>query len=126
MKNLLIAFLFLVSANAVAQTTYTFATYDPLQIIAPDNSNTHIIQCTTNRETDVLIKFRSGNAGGVKYVDGMYIEIAVSGLGANTPFNNILEKLFVQEFAKKYNIEPRSYPGIKMLYKRQYLDVEII
>lgn len=66
MKNLLIAFLFLVSANAVAQTTYTFATYDPLQIIAPDNSNTHIIQCTTNRETDVLIKFRSGNAGGVK------------------------------------------------------------
>jgi len=66
MKNLLIAFFLLISVSSFAQTTYTFATYDPLQIIAPDNSNTHIIQCTTNRETDVLIKFRSGNAGGVK------------------------------------------------------------
>ncbi len=78
---------------------------------------------------NVVYRYRikgNGNAGGVKYVDGMYIEIAVSGLGADTPFNNILEKLFVQEFAKKYNIEPRSYSGIKMLYKRQYLEVEII
>jgi len=66
MKNLLTAFLFLISASTFAQTTYTFATYDPLQIIAPDNSNTHIIQCSTGKDTDVLIKFRSGNAGGVK------------------------------------------------------------
>ena len=78
---------------------------------------------------NVVFRFRikgNGSAGGVKYVDGMYVEIAVSGLGAGSPFNNIVEKLFVQEFARKYNIEPRFYSGIKMLYKRQYLDVEII
>jgi len=66
MKNLLIAFLFLVSANSFAQTTYTFATYDPLEITAPDNTNTHIIQCSTNKETDVHIMFPTGNAGTVK------------------------------------------------------------
>ena len=66
MKNLILAFLILLSASAVAQTTYTFATYDPLMIIAPDNSNTHILQLATNGDKDVLIKFRAGNAGSVK------------------------------------------------------------
>jgi hypothetical protein len=68
----------------------------------------------------------NGTAGGVKYVDGMNIEVAVSGIGAESPFNNMVEKLFIQEFARKYNIEPRFHTGIKMLYNRQYLDVEIL
>ena len=66
----------------------------------------------------------NGSAGGVKYVDGMNIEVAVSGLGADTPFNNIVEKLFVQEFARKYNIEPRLHTSIKSLFRRERLDVE--
>ncbi len=66
MKNLITALLFLISIVSFGQTTYTFATYDPLEITAPDNTNTHIIQCRTNGESDVLIKFPSGNAGTVK------------------------------------------------------------
>lgn len=66
MKNLLLLLLIMVSASAFAQTTYTFATYDPLEITAPDNTNTHILQLATNGEKDVLIMFPSGNAGTVK------------------------------------------------------------
>lgn len=66
MKNLITALLFAISIASFGQTTYTFATYDPLEITAPDNTNTHIIQCRTNGESDVLIKFPSGNAGTVK------------------------------------------------------------
>ena len=69
----------------------------------------------------------SGSAGGFKYADGMNVEVAVNGLGAGgSPFNNIVEKLFVQEIARKYNVEPRYNSGIKMLFKRDSLDVEIM
>lgn len=69
----------------------------------------------------------SGSAGGFKYADGMNVEVAVSGLGAGgSPFNNIVEKLFIQEIARKYNVEPRFHSGIKMLFKRDSLDVEIM
>ena len=69
----------------------------------------------------------NGFAGGFQYVDGMNVEVAVKGLGANgSPFNNIVEKLFVQEIARKYNVEPRFHSGIKMLFKRDNLDVEIM
>lgn len=69
----------------------------------------------------------SGSAGGFQYADGMNVEVAVKGLGANgSPFNNIVEKLFVQEIARKYNVEPRFHSGIKMLFKRDRLDVEIM
>jgi hypothetical protein len=69
----------------------------------------------------------SGSAGGFKYADGMNVEIAVNGLGAGgSPFNNIVEKLFIQEIARKYNVEPRFHSGIKMLFKRDSLDVEIM
>lgn len=69
----------------------------------------------------------NGSAGGFKYVDGMNVEVAVSGLGAGgSPFNNIVEKLFVQEIARKYNVEPRFHSGIKMLFKRDSVDVEIM
>lgn len=69
----------------------------------------------------------SGSAGGFKYADGMNVEVAVTGLGANgSPFNNIVEKLFVQEIARKYNVDPRHHSGIKMLFKRDSLDVEIM
>ena len=69
----------------------------------------------------------SGSAGGFQYADGMNVEVAVKGLGANgSPFNNIVEKLFVQEIARKYNVEPRFHSGIKMMFKRDKLDVEIM
>ena len=69
----------------------------------------------------------SGSAGGFKYADGMNVEVAVNGLGAGgSPFNNIVEKLFIQEIARKYNVEPRFHSGIKMMFKRDKLDVEIM
>lgn len=69
----------------------------------------------------------NGTAGGVKYADGMNVEVAVTGLGSGgSPFNNIVEKKFVEEFARKYNIEPRFHSGIKMLFKRDSVDVERI
>lgn len=69
----------------------------------------------------------NGSAGGVRYVDGMNIEVAVCGFDSSvSPFNNIVEKIFVQEFARKYNVEPRFHSGIKMLFKRDNLDVEIL
>jgi hypothetical protein len=69
----------------------------------------------------------SGSAGGVKYTDGMNVEVAVTGLGSSgSPFNNIVEKLFVQEFAQKYNVEPRLESDIKMLFKSSRLDVTVI
>jgi uncharacterized protein YgiM (DUF1202 family) len=69
----------------------------------------------------------SGSAGGFYYADGMNVEVAVTGLGAGgSPFNSIVEKLFVQEIARKYNVEPRLHSGIKMLFKRDSLDVEIM
>lgn len=66
MKNLLLSILILVSASTFAQTTYTFATYDPLEITAPDNTNTHIIQIPNYTTMDVRIQFPTGNAGTVK------------------------------------------------------------
>lgn len=69
----------------------------------------------------------SGSVGGVKYIDGMNIEVAISGLGSSgSPFNNIVEKLFVQEFARKYNIEPRLHSSIKGLFNRDRLDAEAL
>ena len=57
----------------------------------------------------------------------MNVEVAVNGLGAGgSPFNNIVEKLFIQEIARKYNVEPRFHSGIKMMFKRDKLDVEIM
>jgi hypothetical protein len=82
------------------------------------------------KDNSVVYRFRvkgTGSAGGVKYADGMNVEVAISGLGASgSPFNSTVEKLFVQEFARKYNIESRFQTGIKMLFKRENVDVEII
>lgn len=66
----------------------------------------------------------NGSAGGVKYTDGMNVELAVTGLGSSgSPFNNIVENLFVKEFALKYNVESRFHSGIKMLFKQDRLEV---
>lgn len=67
MKKLILIFAIVVFAFAAhGQTTYTFNTFDPLEITAPDNTNTHIVQLPTYSSMDVLIKFPSGNAGTVK------------------------------------------------------------
>lgn len=83
-----------------------------------------------NPSSSAVYRFRikgSGSAGGFKYVDGMNVEVSVTGLGAGgNPFNNIVEKLFVQEIARKYNVDPRYHSGIKMLFKRDSLDVEVM
>ena len=92
MKKLIFALLLFVSGSAIAQTTYTFATYDPLQIIAPDNSNTHILQLATNGEKEVLIKFRSGNAGSVKVNTSSSTITSSPYLDANTDPNGIVVK----------------------------------
>lgn len=83
-----------------------------------------------NSANGVVYRYRikgNGTAGGFKYVEGMNVEIAVKGLGASgSPFNTITEKLFIQEIARKYNIEPRFQSGIKMLFKHDRVDVEIM
>lgn len=67
----------------------------------------------------------NGTAGGFKYIDGMFADILVKGSNINSsPFNNQIEKLFVQEIARKYNIEPKYHSGIKIMFKRSSLDVE--
>lgn len=77
-----------------------------------------------------VFRFRikgNGSAGGFKFADGMNVEVAVTGLGASgSPFNSIVEDLFVKEIARKYNVEPRCHSGIKMLFKRDSLDVEVM
>lgn len=67
MKKLIAVLItFVCSLPLLAQTTYTFATYDPLEITAPDNTNTHILQLPTYSTMDILIQFPTGNAGTVK------------------------------------------------------------
>ncbi|SRX76263.1 hypothetical protein AEQU3_03262 [Aequorivita antarctica] len=90
------------------------------------SSTRQSVRNTSNNSAVYRFRIKgSGSAGAVKYADGMNVEVAVNGLGSQgTPYNNIVEKLFVQEFARKYNIEPRFHSGIKMLFKRDRLDVE--
>ena len=115
-----------------------FVLYGLKKLFGSSSSNSSSNRNTsTNRQevrrksgNSAVYRFRikgSGSAGGFQYADGMNVEVAVKGLGANgSPFNNIVEKLFVQEIARKYNVEPRFHSGIKMLFKRDNLDVEIM
>lgn len=69
----------------------------------------------------------NGSSGGVKYTDGMNVEVTVTGLGSNgSPFNNIVEKLFIQEFMSKYRVEERLRSGVKAMFISRRLDVEKI
>ena len=94
------------------------------------NTSTNRQEVRRKSGNSAVYRFRikgSGSARGFQYADGMNVEVAVKGLGANgSPFNNIVEKLFVQEIARKYNVEPRFHSGIKMMFKRDKLDVEIM
>lgn len=115
-----------------------FVLYGLKKLFGGSSSNSSSQRSTpTNRQevrrksgNSAVYRFRikgSGSAGGFQYADGMNVEVAVKGLGANgSPFNNIVEKLFIQEIARKYNVEPRFHSGIKMLFKRDSLDVEIM
>ena len=115
-----------------------FVLYGLKKLFGGSSSNSSSYRNTsTNRQevrrksgNSAVYRFRikgSGSAGGFQYADGMNVEVAVKGLGANgSPFNNIVEKLFVQEIARKYNVEPRFHSGIKMMFKRDKLDVEIM
>lgn len=80
--------------------------------------------------SSAVYRFRikgSGSCGTVKYTDGMNIEVAVKGSSAkSSPFNTHVKDLFVQEFARKYNLEPNSHSSIKPLFNRDRLDVEIV
>ncbi len=67
----------------------------------------------------------NGTAGGVKYTDGMNIEVVdPRARKGENPWNTTVKVLFVQEFSKKYNIEARNASGIKMLFDRDSCDVE--
>lgn len=111
--------------------------YELKKLFGGSSSSSQRRSTTTNKQeirrksnNSAVYRFRikgSGSAGGFQYADGMNVEVAIKGLGANgSPFNNIVEKLFVQEIARKYNVEPRFHSGIKMLFKRDRLDVEIM
>lgn len=85
---------------------------------------------SNSSKSGVVYRFRvigNGTAGTVQYTDGMNVEVAVNGLGASgSPFNSAVKELFVKEFAKKYNIDPRFQSGIKMLFKKDRLEVEVL
>lgn len=69
----------------------------------------------------------SGSTGLVNHIKGMNVEILVSGFGApGSPFNTTVEKLFIQEFAKKYNLnqDVATTSGIRAIFKQSKLDVE--
>lgn len=102
MKNLLIAILLLVAGTVSAQTTYTFATYNPLEITAPDNTNTHILQCSTAGETEVLIKFPSGNAGTVKVNASTSTITSSPALSATTDANGVVVRATARTGYKIY------------------------
>lgn len=113
-----------------------FVLYGLKKLFGGSSSSSRTSTSTNRQEVrrksgnSAVYRFRikgSGSAGGFQYADGMNVEVAVKGLGANgSPFNNIVEKLFVQEIARKYNVEPRFHSGIKMMFKRDKLDVEIM
>ena len=69
----------------------------------------------------------NGSSGVVKYTEGMNIEVAdTSARSGENPFNSKIEKLFIQEFADKYNIvlDFSTTTAIKGIFKRDKLDVE--
>lgn len=87
-------------------------------------------QSVNSIKRNAVYRFRikgNGRVGNVQYVDGMNLEVAISGLGASgSPFNTTLQKLFVQEFARKYNVAPKDQSAIVMLFKPDRLDVELL
>lgn len=69
-----------------------------------------------------VYKFRvklNGSFGRVNLISGMNVEI-VDDSRCDTPWNTNVEKLFVQEFAKKYQIKD----DIRGLFSKNSLDVE--
>lgn len=68
----------------------------------------------------------NGSTGGVKYTDGMNVEVAdPQARKGDSPFNTRVEKLFVQQFASKYNLKDdfSTTSAIKAMFKRDRLDV---
>ncbi len=68
----------------------------------------------------------NGSIGSVKYTDGMNVEVAdtLARKGDN-PFNTRVEKIFIQEFASKYNLKQdfSTTTAIKGMFRRDRLDV---
>jgi len=118
MKKLLIAILLLVADTVSAQTTYTFATYDPLEITAPDNTNTHILQLATNGEKDILIQFPTGNAGTVKINTASSTMTSSPALSITTNPNGIVVKSKAKTGYKIYLLF--SNTGDKVVVTRWY------
>jgi len=86
----------------MAQTTYTLETYNPLEITAPDNTDTHIVQCSTASESEVLIKFPSGNAGTVKVNTSTSTMTSSPSLSATTDVNGAVVKTSARTGFKIY------------------------
>jgi hypothetical protein len=67
---------------------------------------------------------KNGSAGGVKYTEGMNIEVIdPKARKGENPWNTKVKDLFIQEFAKKYNVGANNLSGIKMLFNRDSCDV---
>ena len=70
------------------------------------------------------IKKGSGTSGGVKYTKGMNVEIAVTGMAASgSGFNSTTRKIFIEEFARKYNIPTNKHNGIGALFLPSILEI---
>jgi hypothetical protein len=69
----------------------------------------------------------NGSIGGLKYTEGMNIEVSDTSAGkGQKPINTKVEKLFIQEFAHKYNLKEdfSTISNIKSLFNSDRLEVE--
>lgn len=102
MKNVILALLLLISGAAYSQTTFTFATYNPLEVTAPDASNTHIVQFSTQSETEFLVQFPSGNAGTVKLNTATSTMTSSPSMSATTNTGGVIIKVTAKTGYKLY------------------------
>jgi hypothetical protein len=102
MKNVLLSLLVLMSVAAYSQTTYTLTTTNPLEITAPDNTNTHVIQFPLNGATEFRIQFPSGNTGTVQVNAASNVFTNSPALSSTTDSNGIAMKSSAKTGYKVY------------------------
>ena len=71
----------------------------------------------------------NGSCGVVKFTDGMNVEVTdLQARKGDNPFNTRTKKIFVQEFAGKYNLKQdfSTTSAIEAMFKRDRLEVQEI
>lgn len=69
----------------------------------------------------------NGTVGAIRIVEGMNVEVVVPGMdNFSSPWNTASEKIFIEQFIRKYNIDPSHNSSVKALFSRRNLEAEII